>query len=406
MDMRPRLLLLGRHPVLVTVLIAQLAIGFLLAGATVSALVSLWRAESAPSGIVHQELLLVYPLQFADGRSVHSADFIAVMGAIDGVGRVAAANQSPFGYSSWISAVGITPRPSPQLKSSIYLAGEHWLETIGASMRNGRDFLPSEYQSYSGDLSRLHGASLPVILNASLAQRLYPDTNPLGRAVFLPQGIPLHIVGTVNDVALPMNGRHLNHGTLGLFLPLRMERAADAHFVLRVPAADREAIAREVEHTLRAVYPSWVATAPVKLSSLRAKGLAMERQRLQLPMLAMAGWLVLAVFAFTVAGYWWLHRHPQELSLRRALGASQRQIAAELRLEYLLVTGVGVTVGFALSRLVPTETWPSLADASSTSSVLICVMLVALVQLAVTWPIRKTRDIPPHHVSRSPSVRL
>ncbi|WP_097122850.1 FtsX-like permease family protein [Pseudoxanthomonas wuyuanensis] len=403
---RPRLLLLARHPVLVMGLVAQLSIGYLLICAAGSSLVSFKRAESAPSGIAHDELLLVYPLRLANGQHVRTADALESMRRIDGVERVAVANQSPLGYSSWNSSIGISPRPASPLISSIYLAGDHWLETIGASMHSGRDFLPGEYKAFGGDPFLMYDSPLPVILTASLAHRLYPGQDPLQRSVYLHPGFPAYVVGVIEDIPLPMNGRHLNQGTLGLILPMRMESAAGAHFLLRAAADDREQVALDVEHALRTAYPSWVVTSPVTLSSLRAEDLLLDRKRFQLSALTMAGWMVLTVLAFIVAGQWWLQRHSQELGLRRALGASLRQITSELRVECLLVSGAGIAVGFALSRLAPASSLPSMFGASSQLAIPASVLLVALVQLVVTWTVRRIGKIPPHLVSRSPSVRL
>jgi hypothetical protein len=406
MGMRSRLLLLGRHPVLVAALAMQVAIGFVLACAACSAGIALWQQATVPSGVADDELVLVHPPYFADGRQVPTADVLAVLRAVEGVRHASALNQVPYGDRAWHAGISTTPLPSPRLRASVYLADEHALETLGARLARGRGFRAAEFQAYDGDSSRLHDTGVPVIVTAALAQQLSPDRDPLGLPVYVRGDIPLQVIGVIEDLALPAGAQHPDHGNLGLLLPLSMAHATDAHFLLRVPAPEQAQRIRDIGHALRDAFPAWVATAPIPLSSLRSRSLSPGKQHLWRLMLAVAGWSSLTLFAFLVAGQWWLQHHPQELSLRRALGASQAQVAAELRLEYLWVACAGMLAGFAFLRLVATRAWPSLANASVIVALVVAAALLALVRLAIASPLRATRSIPPHLVSRSPSVRL
>ena len=64
---------------------------------------------------------------------------------------------------------------------------------------------------------------------------------------------------------------------------------------------------------------------------------------------------------------------------------------------------IGMAAAALLDRLMPawTISLPSLG-----ACVAVLVVTVLVVQIAATWPVRLTRRIPPHLVSRSPSVRL
>ncbi len=99
--------------------------------------------------------------------------------------------------------------------------------------------------------------------------------------------------------------------------------------------------------------------------------------------------------------------HQQEISLRRAFGATDTQLAHRLRGEYLMLAVIACAIGMAvaalLARLMPAWTLP-LPSFGTCAAVVVGTVLV--VQLAATWPVRLTRRIPPHLVSRSPSVRL
>lgn len=406
MGMRSRLLLLGRHPILVAALATQLAVGFVLACAACAAAITLWKETTAPRGIADDEVMLVHPPYFADGRRVPTTDVLRVLRAVDGVRGVSALNQVPYGRNAWHAGISITPFQSPRLMSSVYLADEHALETLGARLVLGRGFGPDEFHAYGGDSSRLPDSPLPAIITASLARQLYPDRDPLGLPMYVRGATPLRIIGVVEDLALPAGAHHPDHGNLGMLLPLKVANATDAHFLLRMPAAGQAQHVPVVKRALRDAFPAWVATTPTPLSSLRWESLAAERQHLWLLSLAVAAWSCLTLFAFNVAGQWWIQQHPQELSLRRALGASQRQVDAELRLEYLVVACAGMLLGFAFLRLLATGAWGSLGNPSLFVIVGVAALLMALVQLAIAWPLRATRSIPPHLVSRSPSVRL
>jgi hypothetical protein len=103
-----------------------------------------------------------------------------------------------------------------------------------------------------------------------------------------------------------------------------------------------------------------------------------------------------------------MQAHAQEFSLRRAAGATGCQLARRLRCEYLGLAGMAAMAGLAcggwlLPRIAP-DGWVS---APSLGAMLAAAAWATLaVQFAAAWPARLARRIPPHLVSRSPSVRL
>ena len=123
---------------------------------------------------------------------------------------------------------------------------------------------------------------------------------------------------------------------------------------------------------------------------------------------ACLAWWLSTLGMLVLTGHRWAQDHRQELSLRRAFGVTGPQLAHRLRGEYLALAIIASLPGV----LVATSVLPRLAPACMTPAAAPWMPLAAmigatvLVQLVATWPVGLARRIPPHLVSRSPSVRL
>ena len=107
-----------------------------------------------------------------------------------------------------------------------------------------------------------------------------------------------------------------------------------------------------------------------------------------------------------LGGQRWVQEHARELSLRRAAGATGRQLARRLRLEYLGLACAAASVGLAGGQWLLPHLVRGSAPPSHGALVAAAAWAMLAVQLAAAWPAHLARRIPPHLVSRSPSVRL
>lgn len=261
-----------------------------------------------------------------------------------------------------------------------------FFDTLGVPIRAGRAFTSQDSP-----------ASRTVILNESLAAKLFPGRDAVGQSIWL-DDTRYDVVGVVaayKNTALDSPERDAK-----MFLPMAQEAAAQRmSFLIRAsgnPAAVERTIRREVPAmaagnvvsssiTLDAIIDVGgqeilVGTAP--LAPLIATGL----------LLSAAG--VYGVLAFAIA------RRTKELALRIAIGASRRQIVALVASHSVrLVSGgtiCGVAATFALSRIVRAAGGGgSFLDPAWTSFVVPAAILIAIGAIATWIPSRRAIAIDP-----------
>lgn len=401
----PSFLLLGRPHAGTWLLAVQLAIGVVLGLHAGHAVEALRAARTAPSGIDDDRLLLVPWMTMAAHAKPETEAVLRTLRAVPGVASATASNQAPYGSSAWSVEVEADTVPGPRHLASAYFADDAFLATLGLSPARGRGFLRHEYRADAGDRHRPHMASAPVLVSGALAARLYGDADPLGRTFTLVSGARLHVVGVVERIPQPASAHHSDGAVL--VLPMRMARADEAQFIVR-HQGDAGTVSERIRAALATAHPSAVVAAPVPLSTLRERSLQAPKRGARVALLACIAWWVFCLGMLVLGGHRWIREHAQEISLRRATGASGAQLARRLRWEYLLLALGACLPGlacaaWALPQLAPgrdafaPSSWTVLATIACTA---------AVVQLAAAWPVRLARRIPPHLVSRSPSVRL
>jgi putative ABC transport system permease protein len=261
-----------------------------------------------------------------------------------------------------------------------------FFDTLGVPVRAGRAFTSQDSP-----------ASRTIILNESLAAKLFPSRDAVGQSIWI-EDTRYDVVGVVaayKNTALDSPERDPK-----MFLPMAQDAAAQRmSFLIRAsgnPAAVERTIRREVPAmaagnvvsssiTLDAIIDVGgqeilVGTAP--LAPLIATGL----------LLSAAG--VYGVLAFAIA------RRTKELALRIAIGASRRQIVALVASHSVrLVIGgtiCGVAATFALSRIVRASGGGgSFLDPAWTSFVVPAAILIAIGAIATWIPSRRAIAIDP-----------
>jgi len=398
-------LLLGRPHAGMGWLALQLAVGVVLCVYAGQAMLASRAQRMSPNGVDDTRVLVVPWLQSAHGTAPRSADVVRTLRAIPGIQSAAAGNQTPHGTSAW-SAHAWTGDDAPaRHMASVYLADEAFLSTLGMKPSRGRTFAMHEYQDYTGDQRRLHADPAPAIVSTALAERLYGAADPLGRSLHLLPDKHLRIVGVMKEIPLPATA-HRGDGT-ALVLPVRMTRADEAHFFVR-HAGDADATSDRVRSALAAAYPHLVIAAPVSLADLRARASAGSMRHAWASVFACLAWWLSTLGMLVLSGHRWVQEHRQELSLRRAFGATGPQLAHRLRGEYLALAIIASLPGALVATSVLPRVAPAWMTPAATPWMPLAAMIGAalLVQLVATWPVGMARRIPPHLVSRSPSVRL
>ena len=294
----------------------------------------------------------------AQVREAHRA-VLETMRSTPGIESVAEASALPFGDHSFGEDV---QRGGPRLKNEdpdaagkllrvqSYTVTSDYFKTLGLRMVRGREFTAAEESSVGG--------TTPVIVDVTLAERLFANENPVGQ--LLQYGAdsgaadskPMVIVGLAPAVK---HGLFKNRPEAHIYVP---SGAADTTrmFVYARAATPQtgDTIVRSVRERLRAAD----ANLPVTfVKSFRAhhegsaKVWVLRAAAKMFLALGLAGTFVAVIGLYGVRSYL-VSRRIREFGVRMAIGASPADVLSLVLRESLAITTVGLTIGLGLAMLL------------------------------------------------------
>jgi predicted permease len=284
---------------------------------------------------------------------------LARLRATPGLDTVAASSMIPFGDFTVTAPVqGEGPRlrlDDPDARGKLvsaleYVVSADYFKTLGLTMLRGREFTDSETMAIAG--------MRPVIIDAALAARLFPNEDPIGRSlqfgaeVTRHQGQPMLIVGVAPTVrhdlftSEPEPHFYLPFGATDLTRMFVYARAARAQ--------DTDGLIAAVRDQLRAVD----AAVPVmRIGNFRTQHersaqvwILNAAARLFLT-LGLAAAFVAVVGLYGVRSYL-VTRRTREFGVRMAVGASPADVVRLVLKEALTTTSAGLAIGLGLGVLL------------------------------------------------------
>ncbi|RDS83024.1 peptide ABC transporter permease [Dyella monticola] len=362
---------------------------------------------SRPSGVDESDLLLVHN-QWAgkpDADEVASmmASDLATLRNLPGVANVYATNTYPLSGEGTVFGIGHSPDKKTYTDSTaIYFVDDNALATLGLRLIAGRNFRPDEIGA-----SSKHSKIEPdeIIITQALAHHLFPDASAVGKAVYLSRK-PSIIIGVVGRMRTPwVDSSMAKWDEYSTLLPYRRLEGY-TEYVIRTQPGQLDDVARRVKATLyaanrmRVISPkNGVRTfADVGAQAYNSdRGMAILMGAISLIMLTITGAGIVGLTSF------WVGQRRKQIGVRRALGATQRDILSYFLTENLLIGVAGVIVGGVLA--IGLNLWlmnqfemEKLAMGYVVAGVAI---LLVLGQGAVLAPALRASKVPPVEATRS-----
>ncbi|HEY0284582.1 MAG TPA: FtsX-like permease family protein, partial [Vicinamibacterales bacterium] len=294
----------------------------------------------------------------AQGREAHRA-VLEKLRSTPGIESVAEASVLPFGDYSFGEDV---QRGGPRLKNEdpdaadkllrvqSYTVTSDYFKTLGLRMVQGREFTAAE--------EAMVGGTTPVIVDVTLAERLFTHENPVGQ--LLQYGAdsgtadsrPMVIVGLAPAVK---HGLFNNRPEAHIYVP---SGAVDftRMFVYARAATPQtgDTIVASVREQLRASDPN-LPVIFVKSFRAQHEGSAqvwvLRTAATMFLTLGLAGTFVAVIGLYGVRSYL-VSRRIREFGVRMAIGASPADVLGLVLRESLPITTVGLTVGLGLAMLL------------------------------------------------------
>ena len=328
--------------------------------------------------------------------------------SLPGVNSATAATVLPLGAGQgWGKFFTVEGHPADTIDKvplvRFALVDPDYFQTLGIALRQGRSFATED-----------KGNAQPVaIINETLAQRFFPNENPIGKTIWMgppenlraPESLAVLnrfprrlIVGVVADV----KGGSLNQPTSSLvYAPLTQYRGEgwSNNLMLAVQTSSRpESLASAIREQVRGLDPDQPVTSVKTVDDLLARTLSQAKFTLLLfglfgaLALLLAGIGIYGVIATVVTQ----RRH--EIGLRMALGAQKRDVLRLVIGQGMMPVIIGIAVGLlsavALTRLMSTLLFGVSATDPMTMAV-ITSLLTAVALLACYLPARRATKVDP-----------
>ncbi|KGI78588.1 ABC transporter permease [Oleiagrimonas soli] len=322
---------------------------------------------------------------------------------LPGVADAYATNSTPLSNGGWSTGIGLKPGgKGERVQTAIYFADDHTLDTLGLKLVAGRNFRSSEVV----DQMQHDGLDPPqVIVTRAVADKFFPDGDAVGKRVYLGNK-PSIIVGVVARLQVPwVGGWAANWEGRSTLVPRRL-MASGTNFVIRAKDGQIDKVLHSAPAALLAsdrmrVIPD--DDGVVTFAQMRQEAYQSDRG-----MAILMGVICVVLLGITAAGIvgltsFWVGQRRKQIGVRRALGATRRDILSYFLTENLLIGATGVVLGmllavgmnqwlmntFEMQRL----SWPWIVSG--------VIVLLALGQAAVLAPAIRASRVPPVVATRT-----
>ena len=239
-----------------------------------------------------------------------------------------------------------------------------------------------------------------VIINETVARRLWPGQSPIGRTA-IAGGAEAQVIGVIADVR--ETSAEENAGAQ-MYLPATKRFGPEGEYLVLRSKLSAAALAKTVMITLRGINPEQPATEFKPIQALVDRITSPRRFFVLLVgIFAGLGLLLASLGIYGVISYS-VTRQTPEIGVRMALGATDTRVQLEVLWRTMRLALVGVSVGIvaslAVSRLITSLLFRT-ASTDPLTFIGMIVLLGTVALLAGYYPARKASKIDPMIALRS-----
>jgi len=309
---------------------------------------------------------------------------------VPGVGAAGISDALPLGHNrTWgVAAKGVTYKAGEYPSAFVRIISDGYFAAMGIPLRAGRDFTERD----------LPKSEQVIIVNETLAKRLWPGQDPIGQMVTQDGG--RRVVGVVGDV------RHLALEVAGgseMYLPMRQTNDyGSVDLVVRSSMATAELSGR-LREAMKPIAPDLPATQIRTIQSLVDKSVSPRR----FVVILLGGFAVFALNLASLGIYavisYNVSQRTQEIGIRMALGASREVVRKSILMHTLRLAALGILIGVTASAVLVQTLSSLLFGVTSTDPYTFAGMLIVLTAVAALagyLPARRASEIDPMEALR------
>jgi putative ABC transport system permease protein len=327
---------------------------------------------------------------------------LAALRAVPGVASVSALNSIPIGSRRGTS--GISTDAAGQHFAGViefYVGGPGSLQTLGAKVIAGRGPQADDFHAFTGFMPD-EGS---VQITQALAEHLWPGADPLGKEFWMLKS-HYRVVGVLKNLVRPdPTGWTEDQRQWSVFLPAQPGPYLTGSYLLRADPADLPRVLRDALAAVAKAVPEVVIDRDNSqtLTDLRQGVFRNDRIMTGILLGVIAAMLLVTALGIVGLASFWVQQRRRQIGIRRAIGATRRDILHYFQTENFLIVSFGIVLGmvlaFALNLLLMQHyELPRLPLHYLPIGAL---TLWALGQLAVLGPALRAAAVPPVVATRS-----
>lgn len=353
-----------------------------------------------PTGYPEQEIFRFNVLTFGKDANINQQLELDEQMLRDIPNVIDAAYTSAVPISGSGSATSFHTKPKGEegdvsIPTAYYLADNHFLNTVGVKLKEGRNFREDEVIM----TDNLNEVAHVVILSEKAAKGLFKDEPALGKTVYM-GGMPLEVIGISEHLKAPWL-RYTNADNIAI-IPYVNPRHI-IHFLVRTKAEHQQEVMAQIEQKMLANYNKRVVSRLEPLTeskrTLTNGDVLMTRMLITLIVILVLI-TALGIFGLTVFN---ISKRTKQIGTRRALGARKSAIMRYFLLENAMVSLVGLAIGCVLAWGLGKQLMSYFSVPALSWQFVLCTALgmFAMSLLAVLSPAKRAADISPSIATRS-----
>jgi putative ABC transport system permease protein len=381
----------GRWPLRNWLVVAEVALSLVLLASAGVLVRSFANTRSSDLGFSRKHLLLVW-LSVDDPKVSRYQDILDRFAAIPGVRSVAGAVRAPLSLSSngmfqRVMFPGRTEYASaPPFEIKYNSVTRNFLNTMGTPILRGRGF--EQHDETAGANS--------VIINETMAQRFWPNDDPVGRTVLIggPKGRVHRIIGVAKNAPINAVGEAPEPY---LYLAYWPNIESEITYLIET-SADPTALAPTARQVLKSVDSHLdPLTITTENELIRYSAQTYEVTAELVGALGLLGLFLCAVGLYGVVSFG-VSQRTRELGIRMALGAGRNDTLRLVLREVATLGAIGIAIGLPLA-LTATQLMSKLLFGlgpwDPVTFLVSGILLAAVLALAGFLPARRATGIEP-----------
>lgn len=409
MELRPILSTLVRHKTAASLIVLQIALSCAIICNALFLISERVDRLNLVSGVAENEVVRVQLTgigEDADAEALTRSDLAALRG-LPGVKAASVTNQVPFVNSSWNTSVNmVKDQQQPTLSATTYMGDEQFLAALGPKLVAGRNFTADEYIEWSALDAPGSKVSIPsVIITQSMADKLFPGQNAVGKSFYSWGEDAIRIVGVVDHLVRPSEQGGAVAHEYSMIFPLHVPFSMGGNYLLRTDPARRDEVLKAAVAALEKNSPNRIILQDntKTMQELRADYYRQDRVMVWMLVAVIVALLVVTALGIVGLASFWVQQRTKQIGVRRALGATRGQILRYFQTENFLLATIGIVLGmlfaYAINQLLMGKY--ELPRLPLYYLPVGAVLLWMLGQIAVYGPARKAASVPPAVATRS-----